>query len=103
MTQKDALQKAKSLREALEKKGYPVKNVYLFGSMAKDTAVQGSDIDVAIVCEPFKSNRIDENAEFLWTSKDIDIKIETVCLHPEDMKNKYSTLVQEVKNWGIPV
>lgn len=103
MKREDALQRAQSLKRELLQRGFPVKSVFLFGSVAEGRATEQSDIDIAVVCEPFKRSRREENAEFLWTSKDIDLRIETVCLHPEDLENRYSTLVHEVKTHGIPV
>jgi uncharacterized protein len=99
----EALEKAAVLKKELLQKNFPITQVILFGSVAKRTAHKESDVDIAVVSKPFKNSRIEENAEFLWARKDIDLRIETVCLHPEDMDDKYSTLVQEVKKYGIPV
>ena len=101
MDRNEGLQLARELSDALRAKGYPVRDVFLFGSVAKGTASADSDIDLAIVCQPFRSSRAAENGEFLWVSKDVDLRIETVCLHPEDFDNRYSTLAQEVKRYGI--
>lgn len=81
----------------------PVQKVFLFGSYARGKPHKESDIDIAVVCKPFRRTRHEENVEFLSAGHDIDLRIETICLHPEDLENKYSTIVQEVKKYGMPV
>lgn len=94
---------ARRLKTTLQQKGVPLRNVYLFGSVARGVATERSDIDIAVVCEPYRESKHEENVEFLLASKDVDLRIETVCLHPEDFENKYFTLAQEVRRYGIPV
>ena len=77
--------------------------MYLYGSVAKGTAHPGSDIDVAVVCDPFRATRHEENMAVRQLRRDLDLRIEPVCLHPEDFEDRYSTLVQEVKRHGIGV
>ena len=103
ITKNDALRKAALLKKTLVQKGIPVQEVFLFGSYAEGREHADSDIDVAVICIPFRKSKLDEGAALLWESKDIDLKIEPICLHPEDMENRYSTLVQEIKKHGIPV
>lgn len=98
----EGLRLAKRFADALRARGYPVLEAFLFGSVAKGTADADSDIDIAVVCEPFAASRGEESTRLLLVSKDIDRRIETVCLHPEDFDNRYSTLVEEVKRYGIP-
>ena len=69
------------------KKHYNVKYVILFGSYAKGTENENSDIDVAIVSDDF-TDIIDDGP------------------HPitlEDYKNETTPFVVEVKNTGIKV
>jgi len=94
---------ARRLKEILTKKRIPLRDVYLFGSVARGAATDRSDIDIAVVCDPYREGKHEENVEFLLASKDIDLRIETVCLHPKDFENKYFTLAQEIKRYGIPV
>ena len=101
MKRSEGLQLASSFKQQLLKSGYPIKHVYLFGSVAKGTSDSHSDIDIAIVCYPFKISKHEENVEFLWASKDIDLRIETVTLHPEDFQNKYFTLAKEIERYGV--
>jgi len=80
-----------------------VREVLLYGSQAKGSAREDSDIDIAVVCDPFGSDRLEENVAVSRERWDVDLRIETVCLHPEDFQNKFFTLAQEVRRYGIPV
>jgi predicted nucleotidyltransferase len=99
----EGLHAARSLRERLLRKGVPVRNVFLFGSVARGTARDDSDIDIAVVCEPYKATKHEENVEFLLEGKKVDMRIQTVCLHPQDFENRYFTLAREIERHGIPV
>ena len=99
----EGIRTARRLARTLQARGYPIVEVYLFGSVAKGLAGEQSDVDVAVVYEPFRASRGEENTEFFLASKDIDLRMETVCLHPEDFGNRYSTLIEEIERYGIPV
>jgi predicted nucleotidyltransferase len=101
--QKDGMAVARRYAEHLRTKGYPVVKVYLFGSFAKGKAAPDSDIDIAVVCKPFLLSRAQEAGRLFYETKDIDMRIEPVALHPEDLENRFSTIVQEVKRSGIIV
>jgi predicted nucleotidyltransferase len=103
MTNSEGIALASALKEKLLAKGLPVHHVFLFGSFAQGKTHDWSDVDIAVVCDKFRDTRHEENVEFLSVGHDIDLRIETVCLHPEDFENKYSTLVSEVKKHGISV
>ena len=103
MTRDDGIKIARQLKKHLEDKRYPIRQVLLFGSVAKESSTEHSDIDIAVVCEPFLSSKSDENGEFLWEGKKINIHIQTVCFHPKDLDDRFSTIAQEVKKYGITV
>jgi len=94
---------AKALKERLLSRGYPIQKLHVFGSVAKGQSHAWSDIDIAVLCEPFLPSKHDENVRFLLESKEVDVRIQTVCLHPEDFTNKYWNLIQEVKDHGIVI
>lgn len=103
MKREQGLTLAKAFKKKLQASGLPIRQVYLFGSVSRDQATEESDIDIAVVCLPFLSSKHDENVRFRRERWPIDLRIETVCLHPEDFENKYFTLAQEVKKHGISV
>lgn len=103
MNRSSGLHLARSLKERLLDRGYPIRNVYLFGSVAADKASPSSDIDIAVVCDPFLDSKHEENVRFLLSGHELDVHIETVCLHPDDFANKYFTLAKEIERNGLAV
>ncbi|TSC57382.1 MAG: DNA polymerase, beta-like protein region [Candidatus Peregrinibacteria bacterium Greene0416_19] len=94
---------ARSLKERLLRRGYPIRQVYLFGSVAQGTAREDSDVDIAVICDPFLPSKHDENVQFLLMGNHVNLRIETVCLHPADFQNKYFTLAREIERTGVEV
>ena len=94
---------ARLLRTELQKRKLPVHRVYLFGSVAKGKTHQWSDIDIAVICDPFRKTRHEEDMELRLARRGIDSRISPISIHPEDLENHLSTLVHEVKQHGIPV
>lgn len=98
-----ALSITKRYLDALAKEGLPVQKVYLYGSYASDTAHEDSDIDIAVVCVPFKGTRHEENMELRRIRRDIDPNISPYCFHADDFNNDYFALPHEVIRHGIEV
>ncbi len=94
---------AKKLKTLLLSRGYPVQRVVLYGSVAKGTAVQESDIDIAVVTDHFLPSRLREGGDILLASKDIDLRIQTVTLRPEDFSRPFFTLAHEIERTGVEV
>lgn len=103
MTKEEALKIAAKLKERLVEHRVPVRQMFLYGSAARGTAGQDSDIDIAVICDPFKPSRLEENVEVSRQRWDLDLRIETVCLHQEDMDDPYFDLARSVKREGVPI
>jgi predicted nucleotidyltransferase len=99
----EGLRVARRFKELLLRRGYPVRRVVLYGSVAKGTARPDSDIDIAVVTDPFRPSRIREGGDILLASKDIDARIETVALHPEDFEQPFFALGSEIERTGVEV
>lgn len=82
---------------------YKVEAIILFGSYAKGTEHEDSDIDIAIVIDEFKDNIIDEEVEFMRMRKGIDYRIEPHIIRIEDYKNAETPFIKEVIDTGIKV
>ena len=82
---------------------YEVEAIILFGSFAKGTENEDSDIDIAIVVDEFKDNIIDEEVEFMKMRKGIDYRIEPHIIRVNDYKNVATPFIQEVIETGIKV
>jgi predicted nucleotidyltransferase len=82
------------------KKSHRVDAAYLFGSYAKNTSNQWSDIDIAIVSQDFSDDLFDERLRLLKIAAAIDDRIEPrpfnkKCFNPND------PLVNEIHKNGI--
>ena len=78
---------------------YKPKEVYLYGSYAKGTAYEDSDIDVAFVYDQYKSNTYLEDWAKLWKlSHEVDIRIEPVIV---DENDDISGFLSDIKSSGI--
>jgi predicted nucleotidyltransferase len=103
-TKSQGIRAAHTLKLLLKKNGIPVREVLLFGSIAKGGAHENSDIDLAVIHEPFGADRFDELRTMCRAERGSDLQnIEVVYFHSEDMEDKYSTIVQELKKYGIAV
>ena len=93
---------ARKYKDAVSKRGYPVERMFLFGSVTRDVATDDSDIDVAVVCSAFMPSRMDETLALWNARRQIDIRIEPFCLHPEDFRNPLS-IAREIERTGVEV
>ena len=82
-------------------KHYNIKGVYLFGSYAKGTNNEDSDIDVAIIINS-DNNVFDLMVELMMLTQNIDLRIEP---HPIKVKDfeEGNPFVQEIIDTGIKV
>jgi predicted nucleotidyltransferase len=103
VNRQEGLRIARQVKELLLERGYPVSRVVLFGSVAKDTAHEQSDIDIAVVTKPFRESLMDERVDIHLASMDIDLRVETVTLRPEDFKRPFFTLAREIERTGVEV
>lgn len=102
-SQERGLSIAKRMKERLLTEKVPVVNVYLFGSLARGNPHRWSDVDIAVVYRPFLPHGSEERFRIRSAREDFDVSMDIVCLHPEDLDNKYLGIAQEVKRHGIPV
>lgn len=82
---------------------YQIKTIILFGSYAKGTEHEDSDIDIAVITDDIKTDRFDEEIKLMQLRWDIDLRIEPHIISISDYENNETPLVVEVKNTGIKV
>ena len=99
----DALDIVRLLKKNLEEKGVPVRKAFLFGSYATGGTHDWSDIDVAVVHDPFLETPGKEKSLLFSQGKSFDVRIELISFRPSDFENKYSCLASEVRTHGVPV
>lgn len=96
----DIVQIIEEYVKAVQEK-YEIDAVYIFGSYAKGTQNEDSDIDVAIISADF-NDRIADMVELLMLKTEIDLRIEP---HPfnRDEFEEDNPFVEEIKNTGLKV
>jgi len=97
------MQVASQFKQALQVAGVPFVSVIVFGSAARNSMQEQSDIDVAVVGRPYKGNRMDEQYALSYIRRGISYKIQPIWFYPEHLEDRYSTLAQEIKKDGIVV
>ena len=74
--------------------------VYLFGSFARGTEHQWSDIDIAIISPDLSDDRFEARVRLMKVSAELDARIEPAPFRPEDFIDD-DPLVWEIKKDGI--
>ena len=88
--------------EELERNRFPISQALIFGSHARGTADNESDIDVALISQAFTGDRFEDRRKIVPLRRKIDTRIEPIPLKPEDFNNG-GALVEEIKRTGIVV
>ena len=93
-----------SIKKYIEKisEHYQIEAIILFGSYAKGTENEDSDIDIAIISSDFK-DIIDDGANLIGLTWKIDTRIEPHPITTVEYENVATPFVQEVINTGIKV
>lgn len=99
MDKSEVIEKIRRYRLLLEDH-FEIENVFLFGSIAKDTPRKDSDIDVAIVVKNLKGDYF-ATTPILWKlRRQIDDRIEPVLI---ERANDKSGFLEEVQKNGIKI
>lgn len=85
MDKRPVLAIIRRFRRALEKQGVEAPRIILFGSWAKGTAHEGSDIDLAVISESFDGKGFWERIDILTTAVyQLFEPIEAIAFTPEE-------------------
>ena len=83
---------------------YKVKAIILFGSYAKGTNHEDSDIDIAIITDDIKCEDVfEEQLNLKKLRRNIDYRIEPHIIEVDDYDKISTPFVQEVIDTGIKV
>ncbi len=99
MDKEEAIKKVKAYKILL-KKYFPLEKVYMFGSYAKDTYKEDSDIDVAIVVRKLEGDYFSTHPLLWKLRRQIDDRIEPVLIE-RDFDD--SGFLKEIQKNGIEV
>ena len=97
MDKKDALNIARKFASAI-KSNYDCKQIFLFGSYAKGTNQEDSDIYIAVILTEFK-NIMDIQLELMRLRRKIDSRIEPLPIREKDF-NLENPLANEILKFG---
>ncbi len=86
----------------LEKNGIKIREAIVFGSFAKGTAKEWSDIDVALVSPDFTGDRFEDRRKIVPLRRKIDNRIEPLPFRPEDFYDG-GMLIEEIKRTGTRI
>ena len=93
-----------SIQKYIEKisQYYKIEAIILFGSYAKGTENEDSDIDIAIISSDF-NDIIEDGAKLIGLTWKIDTRIEPHPITTEDYQKVSNPFVREVVDTGIKV
>lgn len=91
-----------SFIEEAAKNNVKISNAVLFGSHAKGTNTEWSDIDIAIISEDFSGNRFLDSEKIADAIIKTSIDIESHTYRPEDF-NTSNPFVKEILSYGIRI
>lgn len=100
----DIKNKLLSFYEIIKEK-YPVKKIILYGSYAKGTNKNDSDIDVGVIID-LKDHlkRMEITSDLFHYSSEIDIDIEPKCIfYDEYLNSEKASILNEIKKTGITI
>ena len=91
-----------SIREFVKeaKKHYNITSVILFGSYAKGTQTEDSDIDIAVISDDFE-DIYDCMANLMGMTWDIDARIEPHPINKKDFNEVSDYFIKEIIDTGI--
>ena len=99
MDKSEVINKIRRYRFLL-KDHFDIEKVYLFGSYARETNIEDSDIDVAIVVKKIKGDYF-STTPLLWKlRRQIDDRIEPVLIEKD---NDNSGFLEEIQKNGIEI
>ena len=98
----DIIRKLKKFKQLVIDSKFPIQieNVYLFGSYAKGTQREHSDIDVAFVVNQFKCNFFKVVPPIWKLRRQIDFRIEP---HIISRDTDYAGMIEEIQRTGIEI
>jgi len=103
LTQDDVIETVRNYARDIEEKGVHLRSVILYGSFAKGTQHEWSDIDVALVADEFSGFYLDNKKMFPYVgSKKPYIRIEAKT-YPTDYFQQGDPFINEITRTGIKI
>lgn len=104
MDQNEIIDIARQFRSELQKNGFRVERVILFGSYSRGSADPWSDIDIAVVSPDFGKDRFLERVSLAKISSRIDLRIEPYPVGSHEFeKEAWKMMIHEIRSNGIEI
>ena len=100
---KEVQEKVLQFGRLLQQEGIPVSKLLIFGSYAKNTATNDSDIDVCVVSPTFGKDVVDEMQFLFKKRRNIDSRIEPYPSSLSEFEKIESPLMSEVRKYGLEI
>jgi len=97
----DPIDLTKKYLAEVRRLGVSVDKAYLFGSYAKGKVWEGSDLDICVVSDNFGQDYHRDKMILNKAALKVNSRIEPVAYSSADFGNKYDSLADEVKRFGI--
>lgn len=100
---KEIKEKVLKFGKVLKQDGVPVKKLVVFGSYAKNTASQKSDIDVCVVSPVFGKDTVEDLKFLLEERRKVDNRIEPHGFSPKGYSELENPLIWEIRKHGLEI
>jgi predicted nucleotidyltransferase len=103
MSKDEVIRMAKRFLDQVRGK-YNVRDAYLFGSFAKGTPADYSDVDLAIILggpPRLGESLFDESFMIFHEAQEFNSRLEVVCFPQEEFDQDGGVLVRQIKKEGI--
>lgn len=97
MVKENIINIIKEYIQELKKENIDVFTVFLYGSYAKGTNREDSDIDIAIVCKNSEVDIIDKNIKLWKIAVRVDTRLSPMYFTQTDFNKDYIPIVTEIK------
>jgi predicted nucleotidyltransferase len=102
LTKDVVIETVRNYANRIEACGVNLRTVILYGSFAKGTQHEWSDIDIALVSDEFTGFTFDDKKLFPYIGKDPYIRIEAMT-YPTDYFRESDPFIEEIKKDGIVI
>jgi predicted nucleotidyltransferase len=99
----DSIAITKEYLKEVRRLGIKVDKAYLFGSYAKGKVWEGSDLDICIISSTFGKDYYNDKMLLNKAALKVNLLIEPVAYSPADFANKYDSLADEIRRFGIAI
>ena len=106
MAQKRAEEVVQFLFKCLKEKDLKISRIIVFGSQAKGTATEESDIDIIIISEDFKRKNLFKRADMtkdaeIRTIRKFMVPLDIITMTPEEFENKTSLMAEYARKGEV--